>query len=153
MTYHGKNDFPVYLYTILRIGLGLYLLFHALDHIIHFNQYLKDTEAYLGEDSMSTILQLFIPIVPMIEFFIALMITMGLYTRISLIGAIATGIIFIIAFFLFEDYDAGIVLLYSLAVKTLLLFTVKYNRISADYRNIQIAEKEMNELLRIKEQL
>jgi uncharacterized membrane protein YphA (DoxX/SURF4 family) len=140
--YYLKNDWKSFLYAIVRVGLGLYLISHAILNLIHYDDFIEASRHYVPEGSGLEFLAYFTPAVPMLEFFIALMILGGLYTRLSLQWAIGLGIFFTILFHYTGDMETALVHSYTLSIKLILLFMIYYNKFSADYYNIWMVLQE-----------
>ncbi len=74
----GYNDFSFNLATFLiRAGMGLLMIPHGYDKLIHFAQYKKDFMNFLGMGSTISL-----ALVVFAEFFCSVFLIMGLFTRI-----------------------------------------------------------------------
>ena len=74
----GYNDFSFNLATfILRIGLGVLMIPHGYDKLVHFMQYKKDFYNLLGMGSTVSL-----AVVVFAELFCSVFLIMGLFTRV-----------------------------------------------------------------------
>jgi len=74
----GYNDFSFNLATfLLRLGMGLLMIPHGYDKLVHFMQYKKDFLNFLG---LGPVISL--GLVVFSEFFCSVFLIMGLFTRI-----------------------------------------------------------------------
>jgi putative oxidoreductase len=74
----GYNDFSFNLALfILRIGLGVLMIPHGYDKLVHFMQYKKDFMNFLGLGSVVSL-----AIVVFAELFCSVFLIMGLFTRV-----------------------------------------------------------------------
>ncbi len=149
--YTSKNDWKTFLYALIRVSLGSYLLAHAILNMINFDSFLELSMAYIPTGSSLEFLAQLAPLVPLVEFFIALMILLGLYTRISLLWAIALGVFFTLLFHYLGDTETALVHSYTLVLKVGLFYSLFYNKYSADYHNLWNAYKFKEERLKIEE--
>ncbi|WP_124980035.1 MauE/DoxX family redox-associated membrane protein [Nonlabens xiamenensis] len=140
--YHTKTDWKSILYFTVRFGLGFYLFVHAVLNLIHYNDFVLMSRQYVPEDSAFGFLAYFTPAVPLIEFFIASMLLIGLYTRMSLKWGISLGVFFTALFHLTGDLETALIHSYTLILKVALFYTIYYNKFSADYFNIWQAVRE-----------
>lgn len=73
----GYNDFTFNLATfLLRLGMGLLMIPHGYDKLVHFAQYKKDFMNFLGMGSTISL-----ALVVFSEFFCSVFLIMGLFTR------------------------------------------------------------------------
>lgn len=144
--FYDKTDFKTILYSISKIGLGLYLLVHAVFSLIDFDKFMVTALTYLPEDSPISFLAYLTPVIPFMEFFLALMILTGLYTRPALKWAIAVGIFFVVIFHFLGDLSSALEHCYSVGVKMVLLYGIFYNKFSLDYYNLWKVEKEIQSI-------
>jgi len=73
----GYNDFSFNLATfLLRTGMGLMMIPHGYDKLVHFMQYKKDFMNFLGMGSTISL-----ALVVFSEFFCSVFLMMGLFTR------------------------------------------------------------------------
>jgi putative oxidoreductase len=78
LTSTGYNDFSFSMATfLLRLGMGLLMIPHGYDKIVHFMQYKKDFMNFLGLGSTFSL-----GLVIFAEFFCSVFLIMGLFTRI-----------------------------------------------------------------------
>ena len=147
--YSLNNDWKTIAYLVVRFSLGLYLLVHAVNNLIDYQSFIFSAREYVPEESALGFLANLTPIVPLLEFFLALMILFGLYTRISLIWAMGLGIFFTAIFHFSGDFETALAHCYSLIFKVGLFYTIYYNKFSADYYNVwtiaRVQEKKMKE--------
>ena len=68
---------------ILRLGMGLLMIPHGYDKLIHFNEYKKDFTNFLGLGGAISL-----GLVVFAEFFCAIFLMIGLFTRLILIPLI-----------------------------------------------------------------
>lgn len=74
----GYNDFSFNLATfLLRLGMGLLMIPHGYDKLVHFMQYKKDFFNFIGLGSTISL-----ALVVFAEFFCSVFLIMGLFTRI-----------------------------------------------------------------------
>lgn len=147
--YTSQNNWKTILYLIVRVGLGSYLLIHALINLINYDEFIQLAVQYVPEGSELGFLANFTPIVPLLEFFIALMILTGLYARKSLMWAIGLGVFFTALFHYTGDIKTALIHSYTLTLKVGLFYSLYYNKFSADYYNLwtthRAIELEMKE--------
>ncbi|MDP5100528.1 MAG: hypothetical protein NWQ09_04310 [Nonlabens sp.] len=134
--YYEKTDVKTISYAAVRVILGGYLLIHSIINVLNYNQFISDTMKYFEKDSSFNFLAELAPLVPLMEFFIAGMIILGLYTSVSLKWAVGLGIFFTIFFHVTGDYETALVHCYTLLAKTSLYLLIAYNKLSLDYYNI-----------------
>jgi uncharacterized membrane protein YphA (DoxX/SURF4 family) len=149
--YSSKNNWKTFLYAVIRVALGSYLLVHALNNLINFENFIELSMDYVPQNSPLEFLAHLAPLVPLIEFFIALMIFLGLYARLSFIWAIFLGIFFTSLFHYSGDTETALVHSYTLILKIGLFYYLYHNKYSADYYNQWNAFKFKEERLRIQE--
>ena len=82
--FYINTDYRTILYAICRVGLGVYLLIHSILRVIDFDEFLATAIAYLPEESSIAFLAYLTPLIPFMEFFLAVMILTGIYTNIAL---------------------------------------------------------------------
>jgi uncharacterized membrane protein YphA (DoxX/SURF4 family) len=147
--YSLQNDWKTICYFITRLSLGMYLLIHAIINLIEYQSFIFTAREYVPLESPLGFLANFTPIVPLLEFFLALMIILGLYTRISLIWAIVLGVFFTFIFHFTGDLETALTHAYSLILKVGLFYSIYYNKYSADYYNVwsiaRLKEKQLKE--------
>ncbi|WP_405369205.1 DoxX family protein [Nonlabens sp. Asnod2-A12] len=147
--YSSQNNWKTITYLIVRVGLGSYLLIHAIVNLVNYDEFIQLAVQYVPQGSELGFLANFTPIVPLLEFFIALMILTGLYARKSLIGAIVLGVFFTALFHYTGDIQTALTHSYTLILKVGLFYSLYYNKFSADYYNLwtthQAIELEMKE--------
>ncbi|AGC75405.1 DoxX-like protein [Nonlabens dokdonensis] len=149
--YSSKNNWKTFLYAVIRVALGSYLLVHAIYNLANFETFIELSMGYIPTDSPLEFLAQLTPLVPLVEFFIALMILLGLYARISLIWAIVIGVFFTSLFHYLGDTETALVHSYTLILKVGLFYSLYYNKYSADYYNLWNAFKFKEERLRLQE--
>lgn len=147
--YSSRNNWKTIIYALIRIALGSYLLLHAINNLINFESFIEISMSYIPADSKLEFLAHLTPLVPLVEFFIASMILLGIYTRSSLIGAIALGIFFTFLFHYFGDVETALTHSYTLILKVGLFYTLYYNKFSADYLNVYNASRIKEEQLKL----
>ncbi|AZQ44032.1 MauE/DoxX family redox-associated membrane protein [Nonlabens ponticola] len=143
--FYLRTDIKTIIYGITRVGLGIYLLSHAAMAFMDFDQFMATALSYFPEDSGLSFLAYLTPIVPFMEFFLAVMILAGIYTKLALKWAIGIGIFFTVFFHYTGDLDGALTHSYSLLVKIFLLFTIFYNKFSLDYYNMWKVSQESSE--------
>ncbi|BAO55897.1 DoxX family protein [Nonlabens marinus] len=140
--YYEKTDYKTISYAVIRVALGGYLLFHSIIGIIDFDQFMVTALSYFEEGSSISFLAYLTPIVPFMEFFLALMILTGLYTRLALQWAIGVGIFFMLFFHFTDDLTSALEHAYGVIVKISLLSLLFLNKYSLDYYNLWNVSKE-----------
>lgn len=140
--FYTATDYKTILYAIARVALGSYLLFHSILGVMDFDQFMITALSYFEEDSSISFLAYLSPVVPFMEFFLAVMILTGLYTQIALRWAIGIGIFFMIFFHYTGDLTGAMEHAYSVIVKGLLLSFIYYNKYSLDYYNLWKVARE-----------
>lgn len=130
------------LYALSRVGLGVYLLIHAVHGLLDFDNFMVSALNYLPEESSIAFLAYLTPIIPFMEFFLALMILLGLYTAPALRWAIGIGAFFVMMFHFLGDLSIALEHAYSVVIKMALLHAVVYNKFSLDYYNLWNVQKE-----------
>jgi uncharacterized membrane protein YphA (DoxX/SURF4 family) len=144
--YYDKTDYKTIIYALVRIALGSYLLFHSIIGILDFDEFMVTALSYFADDSSISFLAYLTPIVPFMEFFLALMILTGLYTRIALQYAIGIGMFFMLFFHFTGDLNADLEHAYSVIVKVSLICLVYLNKYSLDYYNMWKVAKESSSI-------
>jgi|GEM_PF-7031431 len=140
--YYDKTDYKTIVYALVRISLGAYLLFHSIIGIIDFDEFMVTALSYFADDSSISFLAYLTPIVPFMEFFLALMILTGIYTRAALQWAIGIGMFFMLFFHFTGDLSAALEHAYSVIIKASLLCMVYLNKYSLDYYNMWKVARE-----------
>lgn len=123
-------------YGALRVSLGIYLFEHAIANVLNYNEFVVESMIYFNEEGNLKFLSELAPLVPLMEFFIASMITLGLYTKTILKWAIGLGIFFTVFFHSTGDFQTALLHCYSLQVKIVLYLLIYYDKISLDFYNI-----------------
>lgn len=134
--YSSQNNWKTISYLIVRVGLGSYLLIHSLINLNNYDQFIQLSIPYVPQGSELGFLANFTPVVPLLEFFIALMILTGLYARKSLMWAIGLGFFFTALFHYTGDIKTALTYSYTLILKVGLFYSLHYNKFSADYYNL-----------------
>ncbi len=142
--YYENTDYKTILYALVRIGLGGYLLFHSILGIMDFDQFMVTALSYFEPGSSISFLAYLTPIVPFMEFFLALMIFTGLYTSAALKWAIGVGVFFMLFFHFTGDLDAALENAYTVILKVSLVCMLSLNKYSLDYYNLWNVTKETN---------
>ncbi|KQC33253.1 hypothetical protein AAU57_07930 [Nonlabens sp. YIK11] len=140
--FYPKSDIRTLLYAMLRVGLGLYLLIHAVIGLMDMDNFMLTALGYL-EDSSVEFLAYLTPIIPFMEFFLAVMILTGIYTRAALQWATGIGIFFILMFHYLDDLSSALEHAYTVVIKLTLIIGVYYNKFSLDYYNLWNVRKEV----------
>lgn len=152
--YYKRNDFKIVLYGLARILLGAYLLIHAMANVLNYDYFIAESLSYFGKENAFRVLANLTPIVPLLEFFLAILIVFGIYTKSTLKWAIGLGLFFTIFFHATGDYETALIHSYTSAIKVVLYTFIAYNTFSLDYYNLWLAHREATLLkLRIKERL
>ena len=125
--YYPNTDYKTILYTIGRVGLGAYLLFHSVLGIIDMDEFMVTALSYFPEGSSISFLAYLTPIIPFMEFFLAIMILTGIYTKAALKWAIGIGLFFMLFFHFIDDLPEALEHAYSVMIKLSLLFLIYYN--------------------------
>jgi uncharacterized membrane protein YphA (DoxX/SURF4 family) len=146
--YYPKTDYRTVLYTIVRIGLGAYLLFHSVLGVVDMDEFMVTALSYFSKDSSISFLAYLTPIVPFMEFFLGVMILTGVYTLVALKWAIGIGVFFMLFFHFTGDLSEALEHAYSIMVKLSLAFLIYYNKCSLDYYNLMVATREVKSILR-----
>lgn len=149
--YSSKNNWKTILYVFIRVALGSYLCIHSIYNLANFQSLIELSIGYIPVNSPLEFLAQLTPIVPLIEFFISLMIILGLYTRLSLMWGTILGIFFTSFFHYLGDTETALLHSYTLTLKVGLFFTLFYNKYSADYYNQLNAYKFKEERFRLQE--
>lgn len=144
--FYPKDDFRSIIYAIARVGLGVYLLVHAVYGLIDFDRFMISALSYLPEDSPISFLAYLTPIIPFMELFLALMIFLGIYTKSALQWALAIGVFFIGMFHFLGDLGSALEHCYSVIIKLSLLYGIFYNKYSLDYYNMWKVDKEVQSI-------
>jgi uncharacterized membrane protein YphA (DoxX/SURF4 family) len=146
--YYPKTDYRTVLYTIVRIGLGAYLLFHSVLGVIDMDEFMVIALSHFSKDSSISFLAYLTPIVPFMEFFLGVMILTGVYTQVALKWAIGIGVFFMLFFHFTGDLSEALEHAYSIMIKLSLAFLIYYNKYSLDYYNLMVATREVKSILR-----
>jgi uncharacterized membrane protein YphA (DoxX/SURF4 family) len=144
--YYSKTNYRTILYTVARVGLGAYLLFHSVLGIIDMDEFMVTALSYFSKGSSISFLAYLTPIVPFMEFFLAVMILTGIYTQAALKWAIGIGVFFMLFFHFTGDLPEALEQAYSIMVKLSLAFLICYNKYSLDYYNLIVAAREVNSI-------
>jgi len=120
-------------YALLRILLGVNIALHGISRLLNPSKFQGMIEAQFAHTALShTIIAAFALILPWAESSIGLLILVGLWTRIALIGGALLMIALTFGSCLIQDWQtAGIQLVYQIAY-FILLFVHNYNHWSAD---------------------
>lgn len=133
--YYLKNDKLIFIYSFFRIFLGVYLLFHAIVNVMNYDVFLTESKTYFEVGSPFIFLSYLTPIVPLLEFFLAGVIILGLYTIPAMKWALGLGIFFTLFFHFTGDLETALIHCYTVVIKLPLLIYVRYNKFSLDYYN------------------
>jgi uncharacterized membrane protein YphA (DoxX/SURF4 family) len=144
--YYLKTDYRTILYTIVRVGLGAYLLFHSVIGILDMDEFMVTALSYFPEGSSLSFLAYLTPIIPFMEFFLAIMILTGIYTKAALKWAMGVGLFFMLFFHFIGDLSGALEHAYSVMIKLSLLFLIYYNKYSLDYYNLKVVTKEVTSI-------
>ncbi len=106
------------------------------------DQFMVVALSYFPDESSISFLAYLTPIVPFMEFFLAVMILTGLYTKPALKWAIGIGAFFMLFFQFTGDLPEALEHAYTLIVKVSLLFMIYYNKYSLDYYNVWKVARE-----------
>ncbi|PRP66128.1 hypothetical protein [Nonlabens agnitus] len=140
--FYPKSDIRTLLYAMLRVGLGLYLLIHAVIGLMDMDNFMLTALGYL-EDSSVEFLAYLTPIIPFMEFFLAVMILTGIYTKAALQWATGIGIFFMLMFHYLDDLSSALEHSYTVVIKLTLIIGIYYNKFSMDYYNLWNVRKEV----------
>ncbi|WP_194852111.1 DoxX family protein [Nonlabens antarcticus] len=143
---YNKTDYRSIGYAVGRIGMGSYLLFHAITSIMDMDQFMVTALSYFTDNSPISFLTYLTPIIPFMELFLAIMILMGLYTRIALKWAVGIGVFFMLFFQLTGDFASALEHSYGVTVKISLIFLIYYNKFSLDYYNLWKVSREIKSI-------
>ncbi|SCY13157.1 hypothetical protein SAMN05192588_1300 [Nonlabens sp. Hel1_33_55] len=141
--FYPKSDLRTLLYAALRIGLGLYLLIHAVIGLMDMDNFMLTALSYLEEDSSIAFLAYLTPIIPFMEFFLAVMILTGIYTKAALQWATGIGVFFMLMFHYLDDFPSALEHAYTVVIKLTLIIGIYYNKFSLDYYNLWNVKKEV----------
>ncbi|MDH7446882.1 DoxX family membrane protein [Aquimarina sp. 2201CG14-23] len=127
--------FRVYLYTLVRILFGVFLVLHAAYNVIFYSEFLNKIDAHFTKTTIFnfSFIETLAPLVPFEEFVIGSFLALGFFTRNVLIGAIF--LFSFLAFFLIDANSPELSLLHAgcFLVTLVLLKKENYNLKSADY--------------------
>ena len=96
---YNQTDYRSILYVCVRVILGLYLLLHSISGLWDFDQFMVTALGYFPEESAMSYIAYLTPVIPFIEFFLAIMILAGIYTKSALFWAIGIGLFFMAVLF------------------------------------------------------
>ncbi len=137
-----SSNYKPLLYAVIRISLGAYLLLHSLESVLGMDEFMTQALSYFEKNSSFTVLTYLIPVVPFVEFFLAVLILSGLYTNLALLWAIAVGAVFMAFFHYAGDLNNAMDHSYTVLIKLMLLNFLSYNKFSLDYYNQWKVQKE-----------
>jgi thiosulfate dehydrogenase (quinone) large subunit len=128
-----KRSDSVLAYTILRLAMGMAMLFHGVARLGHIPAFVESTEKMFAASPLPAgAVRVFASVTPPVELVIGLLVLTGFATRVGLAAGGLWMVLLIFGCTLIEKYDAvGIQLIYSL-IFFHLLTNRQFNDISLD---------------------
>lgn len=144
--FYSKTDYKTVLYALARAAFSGYLLVDAVIETLYHKFLFQESLSKPFVGGFSHFVTDLIPFIFMIEFFIASMMFIGIYTKISLTAMLGVFTLHMILFYSVGATEAFISEGYALSIALTLLIFVSYNKFSLDFYNVWQTEMESQRL-------